>query len=171
MECQLINAASKQVIKSSHTSQPYITTPIYRDIKIKKLTKYTKVPPQSPLVITASVNTKSYLYVINIGSSGNLATLVPNDEDDCNEAMPNGIVQFPPVDADYEFVLDNNCGTEVVMVLAYSSRVSVSIAEDDCRRISSKQSIGAVVERDITIKKKRTAMPLGIVEMQFSTIQ
>ena len=49
--------------------------------------------------------------------------------------MAGLMVRFPPAEADYEFELDANTGTEVVVVLAYSSRVAVDHAERDCERI------------------------------------
>ena len=166
MECQLINSTTKQVIKSSQTSQANVTSPIYRDIKIKKVTKYNTIPPLTPLTVTVTVNQLCHLYVINIGSSGNMSTLVPNELDDVNEAKPGQTIQFPPEGAEYVFELDNNSGTEIVIVLGYCSRVTVEHAESDCERIRNNNRVA--VERDIKIKKKNVIVPIGTVEMQFS---
>ncbi len=166
MDCQLINNMTKQVIRSSQTSQANVTAPIYRDIRIKKVTKYTTIPPLTPLTVVITVNQLCYLYVINIGSSGNVSTLIPNEFDNNNEAKPEQTIQFPPDGAEYELELDNNSGTEIVIVLGYSKRVTVEHAENDCERIRNNNR--AVVERDITIKKKNVVVPIGTVEMQFS---
>lgn len=176
MECQLLNGSTNQVIKSSQTTLADIKTPVYRDIRIKKVSRYTSVPPLTPLVVTVTVNTTCYLYIINIGSTGNITTLIPNALDDDNKADPAGDkpLQFPPPDADYEFELDSNSGTETVVVLAYCEQVSVDQAKDDYKKMKENK---VVVERDITIKRKTkvtvpapapVVIPLGTVEMQFS---
>ena len=165
MECQLVNSITKQVIKSSQTCQSNIKSPVYRDIKIKKLTKYSNVPPLTPLTVAVTVNQSCYLYIINIGSSGNLTTLIPNEHDEDNRAVPGQSVQFPPEGAEYEFELDSNTGTEIVVVLAYSSNITVEDAESECKRMRNSSTV--TVERDIKIKKK-AVLPIGTVEMQFS---
>ena len=162
MECELINGSTKQVIKTCQMSQPGIASPVYRDVKIKKVAKYSTVPPLTPLIVRVTANQRCYLYIINIGSSGRLSTLIPNESDKNNVASPGETIQFPPIDADYEFELDEQSGTEIIIVMSYASERSVEAAETDCCQMREKS-----VYREVKIKKKQV-IPLGMVEMQFS---
>ena len=158
MECEVLEAITKKVIQSSQTSQPQDAC---RDVKIVKYS----APQSTPLIIRVTTNQTCYLYVINIGSSGNLITLIPNEYDTNNEASPHQTVQFPPANANYSFEIDAKSDTEIIVVLSYACKQSVAEAENDCRKIRDKEA-----HRDVMIKEKQI-VPLGVVEMQFSVKQ
>ena len=109
---------------------------VYRDIKLK-VKKFDTVPPCTPIFFRVRANEPCYVYIINRGSSGNLTTLIPNECDKNNQLLqPDQFIQFPSPDADYEFELDQNCGTETIIVLAYSGDLGdPKQAEKDCEDI------------------------------------
>ena len=158
MECEVLEAMTNKVIQSSQTSQPQEPSQTCRDVKIVKYS----APQSTPLIIRVTTNQTCYLYVINIGSSGNLITLIPNEYDANNEASPHQTVQFPPANANYSFEIDAKSDTEIIVVLSYACKQSVAGAENDCRKIRDKEA-----HRDVMIKEN-PIVPLGVVEMQFS---
>ena len=157
----MLNAATKEVIRHTQTlrNQPAVC----RDITVKKVRKYSSVPPFTPLCMRVKTNKACYIYILNIGSSGRVSTLIPNDDEPQHHLEPGRVLEFPPEGADYAFELDDQPGVETLILLAYSIPCRVEQAERDCCRVRE----DATVKRDITVKK-RSQTPLGFLELQFS---
>lgn len=165
LACEVHNATTDSIIKGANTT-------VYRDIVIKK--KYSSVPPGTPLCVQVKANRACYIYIINIGSSGKVATLIPNEYEPHNLLTPDTTLVFPSKEADYEFELDNHSGEETLVLLAYSTQCNTEQAERDCLRLKKETT----TYRDITIKKKSSQAPsdsccdqrnlLGFLEVQFS---
>lgn len=165
LACEVQNATTGSIIKGANTT-------VYRDITIKK--KYSSVPTGTPLCVQVKANRGCYIYIINIGSSGKVATLIPNEYEPHNLLTPDTTLVFPSKEADYEFELDNHSGEETLVLLAYSTQCNTEQAERDCLRLKKETT----TYRDITIKKKSSQAPsdsccdqrnlLGFLEVQFS---
>ena len=132
---------------------------MYRDIKIKVNT----VQPGTQLFLKVSTRQSCYIYIINIGNSGNITTLIPNDHDQENHLQSGQCLLFPSPESGYDFELDKTCGRETIVVLAYNERLSdVDQAKTDYANLVKK-------ERDIRIVKNH---PLkGLLEIQFTVSQ
>ena len=129
---------------------------MYRDIKLKANT----VRPGTQLFLKVSASESCYIYIINIGNSGNITTLIPNDCDQNNHLQRGECLQFPSPKSGYDFELDETCGKETIVVLAYKERLSdVEQAKSDCANLVKK-------ERDIRIVKKHLLK--GYLEIQFT---
>ena len=163
--CEVHNATTGSIIKGANTT-------VYRDIVIKK--KYSSVPSGTPLCVQVKANRGCYIYIINIGSSGKVSTLIPNEYEPQNYLTSDTTLVFPSKEADYEFELDNHSGQETLVLLAYSTQCNTEQVERDCLRLKE----DAPTYRDITIKKKISQAPsnsccdqrnlLGFLEVQFS---
>ena len=160
--CEVHNATTGSIIRGA-------TTTVH---PIKK--KYSSVPPGTPLCVQVKANRGCYIYIINIGSSGKVSTLIPNEYEPQNYLTSDTTLVFPSKEADYEFELDNHSGEETLVLLAYSTQCNTEQAERDCHRLKE----DATTYRDITIKKKSSQAPsdsccdqcnlLGFLEVQFS---
>ena len=169
LECKVFNGANGCQIQCTKVSRKELRE-VYRDIKLK-VTKFDTVPPCTPIFFKVLANKPCYVYIINQGSSGNLTTLIPNECDKNNRLLrPDHFIQFPSPNADYEFELDQNCGTETIIVLAYSDALGdPKQAEKDCEDIL-KSGEEKDVLRDIKVHKKTSQQFLcrGCIEIQFT---
>ena len=130
---------------------------MYRDIKVKVNT----VQPGTQLLLKISASASCYVYIINIGSSGNITTLIPNDCDKSNHLQSGQYLQFPSPKSGYDFELDETCGKETIVVLAYNETLSdVEQAKSDYADLAKK-------ERDIRIVKRHSSLK-GLLEIQFT---
>ena len=163
--CEVLNASTGAVITGS--SQ----TTVYRDITIKK--KRCSVPPYTPLCMRVQANQRSYIYIINIGSSGKITTLVPNEYEPRHLVDRGTTLEFPSREADYKFELDGQSGEEIIVLLAYPCETNQ--AERDCVKLRTREPL----YRDITIKRKTEPpptcdkelncnAPLGFLEVHFT---
>jgi hypothetical protein len=101
-----------------------------------------------------------YIYIINIGSSGNITTLIPNDCDKNNHLQSGQYLQFPSPRSGYDFELDETCGKETLAVLAYNERLgNIEQAKSDYADLDRK-------ERDISIKRHSSL--ITFLEIQFT---
>ena len=151
LQCQVFNKCNgKQLMCHS----------LCRDIKMKVTNK---VQPGTQIFFRVSSSESSYVYIINIGSSGNITTLIPNDCDHNNHLQSGQYLQFPSPKSEYEFELDENCGKETVVVMAYSEPLSnVEQAQSDYADLVKQ-------ERDIRIVKKHSLE--RCIEIQFTVSQ
>lgn len=96
--------------------------------------------------------------------------LIPNECDQNNQLLqPDQFIQFPSPDAEYEFELDQHCGTETIVVLAYSNAISdPKQVEKDCMDILNGEKKDLF--RDIKVVKKPPHQCLcrGCMKIQFS---
>ena len=121
--CEVHNATTGSIIRGA-------TTTVH---PIKK--KYSSVPPGTPLCVQVKANRGCYIYIINIGSSGKVSTLIPNEYEPQNYLTPDATLVFPSKEADYEFELDSHSGEETLVLLAYSTQCNIDQAERDCLRL------------------------------------
>ena len=132
--------------------------------------KFDTVPPCTPIFLRVRASEACNVYIINKGSSGSLSTLIPNECDKNNRlSNPDEFIQFPSTGADYEFELDQNCGTEMIIVLAYSSALGdPAQAERDCKDILNLEKKELL--RDVKLVKKppRPCVCRGCIEVQFT---
>ena len=129
---------------------------MYRDIKVK----VNNVQPGTQLLLKVSASVSCYVYIINVGSSGNITTLIPNDHDKNNYLQSGQYLQFPSPKSGYEFELDETCGKETVVVLAYTEQLTdVEQTKSDYADLDRK-------ERDISIKRHSSL--LRFLEIQFT---
>lgn len=127
-----------------------------RDITIR----INAVQPGTQLLLKVSASTSCYVYIINIGSSGNITTLIPNDYDKNNHLQCSQDLQFPSPKSGYDFELDETCGKETVVVLAYNERLrDAEQAKSDYANLNRK-------ERDISVKRHSSL--LRFLEIQFT---
>ena len=178
LECEVYNGKTGRQIHCSKVAKKELSE-VYRDIKLK-VKKFDTIPPCSPIYFRVRASEPCYVYIINKGSSGTLTTLIPNECDENNRlTSPEQFIQFPSVGADYEFELDQNCGTETIVVLAYSANAvcDTKQAERDCKRILSgdtEKDHSEVLSRDIKLVKKHSnasqcaSACRGCIEIQFT---
>ena len=168
LECEVFNGSNSRQIQCSRVSNKEVP-PRYRDIKLR-VKKFDTIPPCTPIFFRVRASEPCYVYIINKGSSGGLTTLIPNDCDQNNRLeRPEHFIQFPSSGADYEFELDQNCGTETIVVLAYSHAISdANQAEKDCEEILCEEK--KEVFRDIKVVKKTShhSVCRGCIEVQFT---
>ena len=91
-----------------------------------KVKKFNSVPPCTPISLKVSASKTCYVYIINIGSTGNniMTTLIPNDCECENHLQAGQLLQFPSPEAEYTFELDENSAKETIVVLAYERALS-----------------------------------------------
>ena len=173
MQCEVINLKTAKPIKcTSSTNQNH---PLFRNIKLK-VKKFDTVLPNTPLELRISADQPCFVYVINIGSTGEETLLIPNEYETNNFLEADTQMLFPPPDAGYEFEVDENCGTETIVLLAYEQPLEkTEQASKDCRRLRAKDT--TVVEestelyRGIKIKPKKSKQEaIGFLEMQFASV-
>ena len=165
LQCDVMNAKTSKPVKcTSSTNQNH---PLFRNIKLK-VKRYDTVLPNTPLQLQISADQACYVYVINIGSSGDETVLVPNEFDMNNHLEAGTQMLFPPFDADYEFELDEDCGTETIVLLAYEQPLAKNEqALTDCGRLRTKYE-STQLFRGIKIKAKQTEQEvIGYLEVYF----
>ena len=132
---------------------------VYRDIKVK----VNPVQPGTQLLLRISASASCYVYIINIGSSGKITTLIPNDYDKNNHLQSGQYLQFPSPNCGYDFELDETCGKETIVILAYNEQLrDVELAKIDYADLDKK-------ERDIRIVQRHAHSSFkGFLEIQFT---
>ena len=151
VECRL-----QYEVFNKHTGKQIKCHSVYRDITIR----VNAVQPGTQLLLKVSASTSCYVYIINIGSSGNVTTLIPNDYDKNNYLQEGQDLQFPSPKSGYDFELDETCGKETMVVLAYNERLrDAEQAKCDYANLNKK-------ERDINVKRHSSL--LKILEIQFT---
>ena len=153
MECEVVNAKTQQNI-ACHIE--------HRDIVRKKKT-YKSIPPGTCILLRLRCTQQCYVYIFNKGSSGRTTLLIPNEEDTTNFIPADKTFVFPPPDAEYDFEMDENCGTEIIQVFAFTERVPFG---GETTPHSLQECF-----RDVALKKKgTTAVSVkrkGFLEIQF----
>ena len=131
-----------------------------------KVKKFNSVPPCTPIFLRVSASKTCYVYIINIGSTGNMTTLIPNDCESENHLQAGQHLQFPSPEAEYTFELDENSGKETIIVLAYERALSkVDQAEHDCANLVKQGKKEQL--RDIKIFKNHQP-PRGFLKVYFN---
>ena len=170
LQCEVMNAQTRKTIKCTSSSGQ--NHPLLRSIKLK-VKKYDTVAPYTPLQLNLSASQSCYVYIINIGSAGDQTVLVPNEFEEHNYLEAGKVMMFPSSTADYEFELDENCGLETIVLMAYQSPLeNCDQAISDCgafRKGSIKEEMPVELHRGIKVKPKRQRQqPIGFLEIQFA---
>ena len=164
LKCDVYQVNSERQIECSTDEEKKSTSVVHRDIKIK-VKKFNSVPPCTPIFLRVSASKTCYVYIINIGSTGNMSTLIPNDCESKNHLQAGQYLQFPSPEAGYTFELDENSGTETIIVLAYDRALSeVDQAERDCANLVKQEKEQF---RDIKIVKNHQP-PRGFLKVHFN---
>ena len=74
----------------------------------------------------------AYVYLFNIGTSGNVTPLFPNEHSSDNHVKGKKIYRFPDENADFEWILDGPAGTEIIKAFATKKPVDISKFADVC---------------------------------------
>ena len=165
LKCDVYQVNSERQIECSTDEEKGSTSAVHRDIKIK-VKKFNSVPPRTPIFLRVSASKTCYIYIINIGSTGSMSTLIPNDCESENYLQAGQYLQFPSPEAGYTFELDENSGKETIIVLAYDRALSeVDQAERDCADLVKKEKKEQL--RDIKIVKNRQP-PRGFLKVHFN---
>ena len=164
LKCDVYQANPERQIECSMDEESRNTSPVHRDIKMK-VKKFNAVPPCTPIFLRVSASKTCYVYIINIGSTGNMTTLIPNDCESENNLQARQYLQFPSREAGYTFELDEKSGKETIIVLAYDSALSkVDQAERDCANLMKLERKEQF--RDIKVVKNQP--PKGYLKVQFN---
>lgn len=162
LKCDVHQVNSERQIECSIDEESRNTSAVHRDIKIK----VNAIPPRTPIFLRVSASKTCYVYIINIGSTGNMTTLIPNDCECENNLQAGQYLQFPSREAGYTFELDENSGKETIIVLAYDSALSkVDQAERDCANLMKLERKEQF--RDIKIVKNHQP-PKGFLKVHFN---
>lgn len=113
--CKVYNAATNQLIKGEF--------PLLRDITITPRIHSTSVPIGTKLRLEVTVDSPSYLYVLNIGTSGSTTMLLPNKFETDNFFQANQTYHFPG--RNYGFGIQGPAGKEVIQVMAFSNQQDI----------------------------------------------
>ena len=138
-----------------------------RDIKVvRRPTRLQEFSSDSVKVGTAirleiTADCDSYLYIINIGTSGKTTMLLPNSYDPSNYFKANQIYYLPG--EDFGFEIDGPSGKETIQMMAFSQR------ETSLDKLSGCSIHKKELYRDITIKRKVNVPSLkkGFAQVQF----
>ena len=165
LKCDVYQVNSKQQIECSIDEEKRSTSAVHRDIKMK-VKKFNSVPPCTPIFLRVTASKTCYVYIINIGSTGNMSTLIPNDCESENYLQAGQYLQFPSPEAGYTFELDEKSGKETIIVLAYDRALSeVDQAEQDCTHLVKQEKKEQF--RDIKIVKNHQP-PRGFLKVHFN---
>lgn len=113
--CKVYNATTNQMIKEQ--------SPLLRDITISpRIQNFSSssVPTGTEIRLEISVDVPSYLYVLNVGTSGSATMLLPNQHERNNFFHANQTYHFPG--RNYGFEIQGPPGREVIQVMAFSSQ-------------------------------------------------
>lgn len=151
--CKVYNAATNQLIKGEF--------PLLRDITITPRIHSTSVPIGTKLRLEITVDSSSYLYVLNIGTSGSTTMLLPNTFETDNFFHANQTYHFPG--RNYGFGIQGPTGKEVVQVMAFSN-------QQDILTLHSSSAIQKeLLLRDIHILQNTSQMEkCGFAQVEFT---
>lgn len=128
--CTVINTTTNTLLPyTTATSNPPHThtaseAPVLRDITLGPRLKQfspSAVPIGTEIRVRITASTSCYLYILNIGSSGNVTMLLPNEYQRDN-FLPVGHTYSLPAE-DYSLTISGPAGREVIQVMAFSRRL------------------------------------------------
>jgi hypothetical protein len=114
--CKVYNATTNQLIKGETPGRPLL-----RDIaRIQKFSA-SSVPRGARVRLEVTTDSPCYLYILDLGTSGNTTMLFPSECQEDNFLRPNQVYHFPGQDSD-EFQIQGPPGKEVVQVMAFARK-------------------------------------------------
>ena len=163
VSCRVFNASNNSLIQSTKA-------PLTRDIKIvrrpPKLQEFSSdtVPIGTSIRLEITADRDCYLYILNIGTSGRVSMLLPNEYDSENFFRANQTHYLPG--EDFGFEIEGPAGKETIQIMAFSNKPSIlsSLTQTDIH--VDKRAL----YRDITIRKKQPALQtnrVGYAQVQF----
>ena len=113
--CKVFNSTTNQLIKGETPG------PLLRDIvRIQKFSA-SSVPRGTRVRLEVTTDSPCYLYILNLGTSGNTTMLFPSECEEDNFFQPNQVYHFPGQYFD-EFEIQEPPGKEVVQVMAFAKK-------------------------------------------------
>ena len=163
ISCKVYNADTRKLIESTKPQAP-----LTRDIALKRHNRdrihefsSNAVPIGTSIRLEITTNSECYLYVLNIGTSGKITILLPNEFDD-NYFLPNQAYHLP--DPELGFDITGPSGKETLQFLAFSSKQSL------LEKLSNKPIQEEELLRNIVIKRRMPSVPnerKGFTQVQF----
>lgn len=159
LSCRVLNASTNSLIQSTKA-------PLTRDIKIvrrpPRLQEFSSdaVPIGTSIRLEIAADTDSYLYIINIGTSGRVSMLLPNEYESENFFRANQTYYLPG--KDFGFEIEEPVGKETIQIMAFSSRPSVLNSHTQVQEVEKR-----TLYRDIVIRRKAQAGKVGYAQIQF----
>lgn len=163
ISCKVINAETNALIES--TKPP--DCPLTRDIRVtqrhpQRVQEFSSnaVPVGTSIRLEITANCECYMYILNVGTSGKIALLLPNDCDS-NHFRPNQVYHLP--DPELGFDIEGPPGKETLQIFAFSQKQST------LERLGETPIQEKELYRDIVIRRKKKIQEdkKGFTQVQF----
>ncbi len=160
--CKVYNADTNKLIQSNKA-------PVTRDIKIRqsraRVQEFSsdQVTRGSSLRLAVSADSNCYIYIVNIGTSGNTSVLLPNEYEKDNQFAAHQVYYFPG--EDYGFEVSGPPGKETIQVMALSYKL------ESLNRMAETKVCEKEIYRDISIKRKKAVAASSSERKGFAQIQ
>ena len=115
ISCKVYNAGTNQLIEGT-------APPLTRDIRVRRRVQEfssNAVPIGTSIRLEITADCECYMYILNIGTSGKVSWLLPN-ECDSNHFRPNQVYHLP--DPEYGFDIEGPVGKETLQIFAFSQK-------------------------------------------------
>lgn len=177
LTCTVINSNTNTPIphnaanlSHAHARTTAAESPVLRDITpVQRLKQFSsnEVPIGTDIHVKISADRPCYLYIVNIGTSGSVAKLLPNQYQRDN-FLPVGRTFFLPAD-NYSLTISDPAGKEIIQVMAFSRPLNDLPAFS--RRPDSLPSDGQVL-RNIEVVQQRLESyeQWGFAQMEFLVV-
>lgn len=160
IDCKVYNADTNKLIQNVKPS------PLTRDIKRKTSHRIQEDAMKigTSLRLEISANTDSYLYIVDIGTSGKISLLLPNEDEPTKLFKANEVYHLPEEDG---FQLDGPPGKEVIQVLAFSQK------QPRLEELVHKSDQRQELFRDIIYRRKKVSVEekKGFAQVHFNVYQ
>lgn len=160
--CRVYNANTNALIQST-------SAPLTRDIRLSRRSRLQEFSSEqvtlgASIRLEVTADSNCFLYILNIGTSGNTTLLLPNEYERNNQFSANQTYYLP--DKDYGFEISGPPGKETIQIMAFSNRLDML----DKMAVTTVQE--REIYRDITIRRKKriadTTEKKGYAQIQFS---
>lgn len=139
ISCKVYNVVTNKLIESTKP-------PTTRDIAFNRhRVQKNSVPLGTSIRLEIKANCECYMYILNIGTSGKIALLLPN-ECDPNFFRLNQVYYLPG--PDYGFDIEGPPGKETLQIFAFSRK------QDTFEKLAEQPIQEKEVHRNIVIKRK-----------------
>ena len=161
ISCKVFDAETNKLIEG--TKQP-LTRDIKKSCKSARVQEFSSraVPIGTSIRLEIMANCECFMYIINIGTSGKIALLLPN-ECDSSFFRPNQIYHLP--DPELGFDIEGPPGRETLQIFAFSRK------QKALEELAAKKSIQEKeLYRDIVIRRKKPTTEeekKGFAQVQF----
>jgi hypothetical protein len=167
IDCKVYNVDTKRLIeKSSNSKSSSPAAPLTRDIRLKRnrVQEFSSsaVPVGTNIRLEIAADCECFMYILNIGTSGKVALLLPN-EYESNHFHRNQVYHFP----------DPGCGglditgppgKETIQIFAFSRK------QDTLEGFKEREIHEQEVYRDIVRRRKKNIPEdkKGFAQVQFN---